>query len=79
MTTDEGKNILPSCFTVAGMTLVCNPSVIFESAVGSLLCVTILCFSGIWVSLSRMESSIANRSTVTAIKIDDLQPILKTS
>lgn len=69
---------------MAGLTLVCNPSVIFESAAGSLLCVIILCFSGIWVSLSsdkkKLEGSIENNiTTVTAIKVEHLQIILKTS
>lgn len=65
MTTDERKNISLSCLTVTGVTLVCNPSVIFESAAGSLLCVIILCFSAIWVSFSRIKNSVAN-SIVTA-------------
>lgn len=68
MTSGEGKNILLSCVTVAGMTLVCNPCVIFESAVGSLLCGIVRCFSGIKVRLSRMNSR-ANSSTVIAIKV----------
>lgn len=69
MSTDEGKNIPLSCFTDTGMTLVCNPSVIYESAVGSLLCVIILCFSGIWVNFSRIKISVVNSSTVIAIKV----------